>query len=110
MSDHLHHDHYDRSGFNLGMMLGLIAGAAAGYFFTTDKGKELLHNLTDNAQGALESIASSEAVQEKIAQTEEVLEQARVAVNEKASALARATEAPVDRKPHFFQRRGSSLK
>lgn len=110
MTDRARHDHQDRSGFSAGMMLGLIAGAAVGYFLTTDKGKELLQKLTDNAEGVIENIRENEVVQEKIAQTQEVLDQARVAVNEKASTVAEATETSPAKKAHFFQRSGSPLK
>lgn len=110
MTDYARHDHRDRSGFTAGMMLGLIAGAAVGYFLTTDKGKELLQNLADNTKGAIENIRENEVVKEKIAQTQDVLDQARVAVNEGASVIAEATEAPPAKKARFFQRSGSSLK
>ena len=100
-------DHHDRSGFNTGMLLGLVLGAAAGYFFTTEKGKEILQNLTDNAGEALESLQENEVVQDKLRQAEEAVEHAKEVVDEKLQEVARSQE---ERKPRLFQRAGNPLR
>lgn len=91
--------------------MGIIIGSAAGYFFTTEKGKEMLQNLADNAGEVIEELQDNEIVQEKIRQAQEAVEQAKQVVSEKSqqpSAQSRRLEEP--KKPRFFKRAGNPLK
>ena len=104
--------HHDKSGFTSGMFMGVVVGAAVGYYLSTEQGKELLARFTEKASGKIQEISKDENIDDAIQVIEEKVEQAREAVNEAAGKVAEATTktpkaAP---KPRFFQRSGNPLK
>lgn len=105
MDNDSHNNHYERSGFNSGMLIGLVAGAALGYYFTTDKGKKVLQQLTDEAGELFEGLQENEAVQTKLKQATEVVDEAKKAIKEKASSPKSKPS-----RPKFFRKSGDPLK
>ncbi len=49
----------DNSKFLTGLLLGAAAGAALGYFLTTDKGKEILDDIKSAASDATEEMKNA---------------------------------------------------
>lgn len=104
-------NHQDSSGFTAGLLLGLVTGAASAHFLlNTDKGKELLETLKENAGDAIESIKDNPALADKIADLQKTMDAARATINNAAEKVAEATE-PIKPTPkkNFFQRMGASL-
>ncbi len=95
----------NNSGFTLGLLVGIVAGAAVGYFATTDKGKEILEKLADNAGLVLDNVKDkleeNQIVQDKLAAAQEAIDQAKEVVGE---SVQKVTE------PRLFHRGGSPLK
>ena len=116
MSDGNYSSHNDSSGFTAGLLLGLVTGAASAHFLlNTDKGKELLETLKDNAGEALDSIKDNPVLVDKIADLQKTMDTARATINTAAEKVADATEpvgarrgSPAHKK-NFFQRLGASL-
>ena len=90
--------HEDSSGFTSGFLLGLVVGGAGGYLLSTEKGKEILANLKENAGEKLQEVIDNPAIADKIADLEATMTKARQEIHEKT--------AP---KKNFFQRMGSPL-
>ncbi|EKD79891.1 MAG: hypothetical protein ACD_40C00271G0018 [uncultured bacterium] len=105
-------NHTDSSGFTAGLLLGLVTGAASAHFLlNTEKGKELLKNLKENAGDALKDLGDNPALVEKIADLQQTMDKARETINTAAEKVADATESPKHQpKKNFFQRMGSSLR
>ena len=104
-------DNHDGSGFTAGLLLGLVTGAAsAHYLMNTEKGKELLETLKDNAGEAMEAIKDNPALADKIADLQKTMDKARATINQAAEKVADATQntKPVPKK-NFFQKMGASL-
>lgn len=108
-------NHNDASGFTAGLLLGLVTGAASAHFLmNTEKGKELLETLKDNAGEAMESIKDNPALADKIADLQKTMDKARATINSAAEKVVTATEsnrAPTGApaKKNFFQKMGASL-
>lgn len=105
-----------QSGFASGFLLGLVVGGAGGYFLTTDKGRELLKNLTSQLGDKLEGLEGNDSVKELLAKVKDlqaekdgVIESAREKVNEVATKVVEATTPPKPPKRRFFSG-GSILK
>ena len=117
MSDCQCKDHNDSSGFTAGLLLGLVTGAASAHFLmNTDKGKELLETLKDNAGEAMEAIKDNPALADKIADLQKTMDKARATINQAAEKVADATlpaqageTAKPSSKKNFFQKMGASL-
>lgn len=118
MSNDLH----DSSGFTTGFFLGLLVGGAGGYLLSTDKGKELLENLKDNAGDKLAELADNPKLADKLAELESTMAAARASLSENSQAARErvhqaaeqvaevtAPENPQKKKRTFFKR-GRSLK
>jgi gas vesicle protein len=104
-------NHSDASGFTTGLVLGLVMGAASAHFLmNTEKGKELLESLKENAGDALKELGDNPVIADKIADLQKTMDQARATINQAAEKVADATSgiAPVPKK-NFFQRMGASL-
>lgn len=109
-------NHNDSSGFTAGLLLGLVTGAASAHFLmNTEKGKELLETLKDNAGEAMEAIKDNPALADKIADLQKTMDKARATINQAAEKVADATEpvgarrgSPAHKK-NFFQKLGASL-
>lgn len=103
--------HNDSSGFTAGLLLGLVTGAASAHFLlNTDKGKELLETLKENAGDAIESIKDNPVLTDKIADLQKTMDAARSTINQAAEKVATATETPKHApKKNFFQKMGASL-
>ncbi len=102
--------HNDSSGFTAGLLLGLVTGAASAHFLmNTDKGKELLETLKDNAGDAIKELGENPALAEKIADLQKTMDAARATINNAAGRVADATTAQKPSKKNFFQRMGASL-
>jgi hypothetical protein len=102
---------HDGTGFTAGLLLGLVTGAASAHFFTnTEKGRELLATLKENAGEALKDLGDNPALSEKIADLQKTMDQARQTINAAAEKVVDATEAPKHApKKNFFQKMGASL-
>lgn len=110
---------HDGSGFTAGLLLGLVTGAASAHFLTnTDKGKELLNTLKENAGDAIESIKDNPVLADKIADLQKTMDQARATINTAAEKVADATHNSKFTSPkrseggpkkNFFQKLGASL-
>ena len=98
--------------------MGLIVGGAGGYLLSTDKGKELLANLKDEAGDKLSEIADNPVIANKLAELETTMQEARSAiesttkdarsrVHTAAEEVAKATNPP---KKKIFRRRGTPVK
>lgn len=110
MTDHTCTHHNDSSGFTAGLLLGLVTGAASAHFLmNTDKGKELLETLKENAGDAIESIKDNPALADKIADLQKTMDQARATINTAAEKVADATQTKKPTKKNFFQKLGASL-
>src|SRR3989339_2016743 len=96
----------DSSGFTAGLLLGLVTGAASAHFLlNTEKGKELLKNLKENAGDALKDLGDNPALADKIADLQQTMDKARETINSAAGRVANATEAPKHpTKKNFFQK------
>lgn len=99
--------HADSSGFSAGLMLGLIIGGAGGYLLSTDKGQELLAKLKEEGGEKVKEFLDNPQIEGKLAELENVMQQARSVVNQAASQVAEATEDKS--KKNFFQKHGLSL-
>ncbi|KKU46510.1 MAG: hypothetical protein UX62_C0004G0008 [Microgenomates group bacterium GW2011_GWA2_46_7] len=102
----------DSSGFTAGLLLGLVTGAASAHFLlNTEKGKELLENLKENAGEALKDLGDNPALMEKITDLQKTMDKARATINQAAEKVADATDTPkhVSPKKNFFQKMGASL-
>ena len=110
----------DANGFTSGFFLGLLVGGAGGYLLSTEKGKELLADLRDNASDKLTELAENPLIADKLADLEKTMDEARSAVedtsqnakekiHEVASSVAEATAEPKKPKKNFFFRSGSPL-
>ena len=104
-------DNHDGAGFTAGLLLGLVTGAASAHFLmNTQKGKELLETLKDNASEALDSIKDNPVLVDKIADLQKTMDTARATINTAAERVADATEpAKPTSKKNFFQKMGASL-
>lgn len=112
MTDNLIPNDHDSSGFTAGLLLGLVTGAASAHFLlSTDKGKELLNKLKENAGDAIKELGDNPALASKIADLQKTMDQARATINSAAEKVAVATESPKHSSPkkNFFQKLGSSL-
>ncbi|MFH2085662.1 MAG: YtxH domain-containing protein [bacterium] len=104
-------NHYDSTGFTTGLLLGLVTGAASAHFLlNTNKGKELINTLKENAGDAMKELGDNPQLADKIADLQKTMDQARATINSAAEKVAEVTE---DKKPtpkkNFFQRMGASL-
>lgn len=104
-------NHSDASGFTSGLVLGLVLGAASAHFLmNTDKGKELLESLKENAGDALKELGDNPAIADKIADLQKTMDQARATINQAAERVVEVTESTKpEPKKNFFQRMGASL-
>jgi len=95
-------------------------GGAGGYLLSTEKGKELLGDLRDQASDKLTELAENPLIADKLADLEKTMNEARSAVEETsqnakekihevASSVAEATAEPKKPKKNFFFRSGSPL-
>lgn len=111
MSDCKCQNHNDSSGFTAGLLMGLVTGAASAHFLmNTEKGKEILETLKENAGDAIKELGDNPALKDKIAELQKTMDQARATINNAAEKVAEATEpAKVTPKKNFFQRMGASL-
>lgn len=104
-------NHQDSSGFTAGLLLGLVTGAASAHFLmNTEKGKELLDKLKENAGDAIKELGDNPALADKIADLQKTMDAARATINSAAEKVVEATE-PIKAPPkkNFFQRMGASL-
>lgn len=103
--------HSDASGFTAGLLLGLVTGAASAHFLmNTEKGKELLDTLKENAGEAIKELGDNPALADKIADLQKTMDKARATINQAAEKIADATEtAKPSSKKNFFQKMGASL-
>ncbi len=103
-------DNHDGSGFTAGLLLGLVTGAASAHFFmNTEKGKELLETLKENAGEAIKELGDNPALADKIADLQKTMDKARATINQAAEKVADATETKKPTKRNFFQKLGASL-
>ncbi len=104
-------DNHDGSGFTAGLLLGLVTGAASAHFLmNTEKGKELLATLKDNAGDAIKELGDNPILAGKIADLQKTMDAARATINTAAEKVAVATELPKHApKKNFFQKLGASL-
>ncbi len=107
MTDNQH----DSSGFTAGLLLGLVTGAASAHFLmNTDKGRELLSKLKENAGDAIKELGDNPALADKIADLQKTMDAARATINNAAEKVAEATESPkTPPRKNFFQKMGASL-
>jgi gas vesicle protein len=111
MTDCTCKNHGDSSSFTAGLLLGLVTGAASAHFLmSTERGKELLKTLKDNAGDAIKEIGDNPVLAEKIADLQKTMDAARATINNAAEKVAEATEEvkPTPKK-NFFQKMGASL-
>lgn len=110
----------DPSGFTAGLLLGLMLGGAGGYLLSTDKGKELLASLKENAGEKFKELAENPAIADKLADLEKTMAEAqsilkntetdaREKVHEVAARVAESTAARSAPKKNFFHRMGAKL-
>ncbi len=106
-----HYDHHDSSGFTAGLLLGLVTGAASAHFLmNTEKGRELLKTLKDNAGDAIKELGDNPVLAEKIADLQKTMDAARATINTAAEKVAEATgDTKPAPKKNFFQKMGASL-
>lgn len=110
MSDHQCSHYSDSSGFTAGLLLGLVTGAASAHFLmNTDKGRELLNKLKENAGDAIKELGDNPALTSKIADLQKTMDQARATINNAAEKVVTATETKKPTKKNFFQKLGASL-
>lgn len=103
-------NHNDSSGFTAGLLLGLVTGAASAHFLmNTDKGKELLETLKENAGDAIKELGDNPALTDKIADLQKTMDKARATINNAAEKVAGATQTKKPTKKNFFQKLGASL-
>jgi len=103
-------DNHDGSGFTAGLLLGLVTGAASAHFLmNTEKGKELLTTLKDNAGDAIKELGDNPLIADKIADLQKTMDQARATINQAAEKVVTATETKKPTKKNFFQKLGASL-
>ena len=104
-------DNHDGSGFTAGLLLGLVTGAASAHFLmNTEKGKELLATLKDNARDAIKELGDNPLITDKIADLQKTMDAARATINTAAEKVVTATETPKHApKKNFFQKLGASL-
>ncbi len=105
-------NHNDASGFTAGLLIGLVMGAASAHFLSnTEKGKELLESLKENAGDALKEIGDNPVLADKIADLQKTMDAARATINDAAEKVAEATDPKKpESKKNFFQKMGASLK
>ncbi len=109
------HHPSDSSGFVSGLMVGVIVGAAAAHFLNnTERGREILDNIKENAGDALKEVVENPALAEKMKDLEKTVAEARKTINSAAERVAEATEpAEADTsaapKKNFFKSLGRSL-
>ena len=109
------HHPSDSSGFVSGLMVGVVIGAAAAHFLNnTERGREILDNIKENAGDALKEIAENPALAEKMKDLEKTVAEARKTINVAAERVAEATEpaeadASAAPKKNFFKSLGRSL-
>ena len=102
--------HHDSSGFTAGLLLGLVTGAASAHFLmNTEKGKELLNTLKENAGDAIKELGDNPALADKIADLQKTMDAARATINQAAEKVVTATETKKPAKKNFFQKLGASL-
>ena len=104
------HDHHDRSGFGSGMFMGVILGAAVGYFLSTKQGKIILANWSDKAHDKIDELKHDENIGDALQTIEEKVAQVKEVVNEAASKVTESTGDPAKPKPRLFKRSGSPLR
>lgn len=108
------------SGFTSGFFLGLLVGGAGGYLLSTEKGKELLADLRENASDKLSELAENPLITDKLADLEKTMLEARSVIDatsqnakekihEATSSLADITAEPEKPKKNFFFQGGSPL-
>lgn len=103
-------DNHDGSGFTAGLLLGLVTGAASAHFLmNTQKGKELLATLKDNAKDAIKELGDNPLITDKIADLQKTMDRARATINTAAEKVVTATETKKPTKKNFFQKLGASL-
>lgn len=94
----------DGSGFTTGLLLGLVTGAASAHFLlNTEKGRELLENLKENAGETLRDLGDNPALMEKITDLQKTMDKARATINQGAEKVTKSS------KKNFFQKMGASL-
>ena len=82
-------DNHDGSGFTAGLLLGLVTGAASAHFLmNTEKGKELLATLKDNAGDAIKELGDNPLIADKIADLQKTMDRARATINTAAEKVA----------------------
>ncbi|PIR99054.1 hypothetical protein COT87_01550 [Candidatus Collierbacteria bacterium CG10_big_fil_rev_8_21_14_0_10_44_9] len=110
MSDCSCSNNHDGSGFTAGLLLGLVTGAASAHFLmNTEKGKELLATLKDNAGDAIKELGDNPLITDKIADLQKTMDKARATINQAAEKVVTATETKKPTKKNFFQKLGASL-
>ena len=110
MSDCSCSNNHDWSGFTAGLLLGLVTGAASAHFLmNTEKGKELLATLKDNAGDAIKELGDNPLITDKIADLQKTMDKARATINQAAEKVVTATETKKPTKKNFFQKLGASL-
>lgn len=113
MSDCKCDNHHDASGFTSGLLIGLVMGAASAHFLlNSEKGRELLDKLKENAGDAIKDIGDNNPVlADKIADLQKTMDAARATINDAAEKVAEATDTKKpESKKNFFQKMGASLK
>lgn len=111
MSDCTCGGQHDSSGFTAGLLLGLVTGAASAHFLlNTEKGKEMLEQLKENAGDAIKELGDNPALADKINELQKTMDAARATINSAAEKVAEVT-GPVKSTPkkNFFQKMGASL-
>lgn len=104
--------HSDTSGFTSGLLIGLVAGAAAAHFLNnTERGQEILATLKENAGEALKEVGENPALAEKLEDLEKTVAAARATINSAAERVAAVTEPekPAEPKKNFFKSFGRTL-
>jgi len=75
----------------------------------TEKGKELLATLKDNAGDAIKELGDNPLITDKIADLQKTMDKARATINQAAEKVVTATETKKPTKKNFFQKLGASL-
>lgn len=117
MSDHS--SSHDSTGFTAGLLLGLVTGAASAHFLmNTEKGKQILETLKENAGDAIKELGDNPALADKISDLQKTMDAARATINTAAERVAEATDnsnftspkrSEGGPKKNFFQKMGASL-
>ena len=103
-------NHNDSSGFTAGLLLGLVTGAASAHFLmNTEKGKELLITLKENAGDAIKELGDNPILADKIAELQKTMDKARATINTAAEKVVTVTQTKKPTKKNFFQKLGASL-